>query len=142
MNLRILKKKKVINAASCLTRPALYEVKVKNKKIAGSAQRRWQNTILQQGFIIFNSSSKKLFDYVLFSDEQEKIYKQKGSHITSLKEILDKEIDRNTLINALLLGFEEILEVIIVAEELTSYEKGLAESLTINKYKSWEWTFN
>ena len=137
-------KQKTKNAASCLTSTSLYEVKVKNKKIAGSAQRRYHNFLLQQGFIICSNSNKKLINYL----RDNKNYKHSNDNInikiqtTSIKELLAGKIDILKLIKYLLLGFKEVLNIEIISGKLTNYEKRIAQSLRINKYNNHHWTFD
>lgn len=91
----------------CFASTAKSEVKFENKKIIGSAQRKFDNSILQHGSILVGTYHKKLPDY-LNADSFTKTAMKKilSSNTIELQTILNKSVDYKKLSDCLIKGFE------------------------------------
>lgn len=91
----------------CFAVPSKSELKYKGKKLAGSAQRRMENIILQHGSILCGAFHRKLTSYLFLSkDEIASIENEMESKTVELETILCEEINYERLSLALLAGFE------------------------------------
>jgi lipoate-protein ligase A len=78
---------------ACFNRPAFTEIKYQNKKLVGSAQKIYPNSLLQHGSILIGRMQNKVVRYLSGSSEYLKKYEkilEKSS--TCLQEINGKEI--------------------------------------------------
>jgi lipoate-protein ligase A len=110
------------------------EITVNNRKVIGSAQKRWPDGFLQQGSIPFT----------LDGDEIAKIFRLKssetGEKFTGLRNILP-ELNIDSLKNALRVSFEEIFNIGFILSFPSQEEIYLAEEIEVNKYHSPLWNF-
>jgi lipoate-protein ligase A len=98
--------------AICFAASAKSELKYSGRKLAGSAQRKFKNSILQHGSILCGSFHKKIIDYLNIDKEERKIIRSELIERTiELKSILKKDIDYELLSEALVLGFQEYFEI-------------------------------
>lgn len=96
---------------SCFTASARYELEVEGKKIVGSAQRRFANTLLQHGSLMLSAKHKQLVNYLNLS-EQAKAQMQKDldDKTTSVEERLGYIPKLDEMKEAILAGFERAFE--------------------------------
>lgn len=87
----------------CFSYPAEYEIVVDGHKIVGSAQKRGRKALLQQGSIFVRRTEKSAFS-VLKSPYDD-------INAISIEEILGREISFNSLSDALVDGFKEVLGI-------------------------------
>jgi lipoate-protein ligase A len=91
----------------CFAVSAMNELNYQGKKLAGSAQRKIGNIILQHGSILCGGFHKKIIDYLnLPSDKLEEIKNEIGQTTTELETILDEKINYQRLSRAIKKGFE------------------------------------
>jgi len=90
----------------CFAVSAKNEIKYKSKKLAGSAQRKLKNTVLQHGSILCGGFHKNIINYLKISDNIAAIKEEINNKTTDLKEILNQEIDYDKLAGSLREGFE------------------------------------
>jgi len=62
--------------------------------------------------------------------------------LTSAKQELESRMSMEEAYQALVGGFEKALKIQLVDEELTSYERKLAEKLRKTKFATENWNFN
>ena len=62
--------------------------------------------------------------------------------LTSAKQELESKKSIDEVYQALVRGFEKALKIQLVEEELTSYERELAEKLCRNKFATDDWNFD
>jgi lipoate-protein ligase A len=92
----------------CFAVSAKSEIKFSGKKIVGSAQRKFENVVLQHGSILCGPFHKRITHYLNLSDEKkEEIEKEIESNTIELGEILNEKIDYSRLTLSLCKGFEE-----------------------------------
>ncbi len=95
-------------SAVCFAVSAKSELKFKNKKLVGSAQRKLGKTILQHGSILCGDYHLKIIDYLNIETKNIVSLKNEISNTTTdLDSILNEEIDYSKLEESLLKGFEE-----------------------------------
>jgi lipoate-protein ligase A len=91
----------------CFAVSAMNELNYEGKKVAGSAQRKIGNIILQHGSILCGSFHKRIIDYLkLPSDKLEEIKNELEQTTTELETILDEKINYMELSKAIKKGFE------------------------------------
>ena len=91
----------------CFASTAKNEVKFNNKKLIGSAQRKLNKSILQNGSILCGTYHQKLADY-LNVDERTKniLHSELIEKTTEIETILNEKVDYEKLKNCLIEGFE------------------------------------
>jgi lipoate-protein ligase A len=118
----------------CFQTTSYGEITINNKKVIGSAQKRWPDGLLQQGSIPFT----------LDEDEIAKVFRLKssetGEKFTGLKNVLpDLSID--SLKSAIRVSFEEIFNIRLILSFPSQAEVSLAEEIEVKKYHSPLWNF-
>ncbi len=114
---------------SCFTASARYELEVNGKKIIGSAQRRFAETLLQHGSLMCSAKHKRLVNYLLLSDTaKQAMQKDLDEKTTSLEEVLGSCPDFEVLKRAMLYGFEQQFHAFIKPLELSTLP--IADALT------------
>jgi lipoate-protein ligase A len=120
----------------CFASTSRYEVMVDGKKLIGSAQRRIQNAMLQQGSILLDYDAKKEHRYFLASSSTPS---SMASCVTAINQHLLEPVNLDNLINCLVQGFAKQMQVDLEVSELTKPEKALSESLLTKKYLTDNW---
>lgn len=108
------------------------EIIVNNKKVTGSAQKRYTDGFLQQGSIPISIDRCELRN-VLKIDEDEGF-----DDIGTIREFAP-EITINELRNAIKRAFENILKVKMISDGPTKFEMELTKRLESEKYSTDEW---
>lgn len=134
--------KNKLNAKSpaCFFSPSIFELTVGGKKIIGSAQRRWQKVILQQGSILLDLDIEALFS-ILLNQNRKKIKEKAKQKMTSINNELGKAVEIEKVKEAMVDGFREALGIRLKPGSLTDYETALAFRLSVEKYSSKEWNY-
>jgi len=119
------------------------DVLVFGKKISGSAQTRKRGVVLQHGTFMYNTDIGTLA--VALKIVPEKL-KDKGvskleERVITVSKALGREISRDEVLQALIEGFKEALNVKFIEEKLTQEELKLAKKLAEEKYSRDEWNF-
>ena len=100
------------SGAICFAASAKSELKYNGKKLAGSAQRKFKNSILQHGSILCGSFHKRIIDYLNINEEEkEKIKVELTEKTIELQSILKKDINYELLSEALVIGFKEYFNI-------------------------------
>jgi lipoate-protein ligase A len=120
---------------SCFQSVSYGELTVHNRKIAGSAQKRWTDGLLQQGSVPFEVDTDEIMQIFRLDAVQ-----NSGEPITGLNEILP-ELNRDDLKNALRFSFEETFGIEFIIASPSKDEISLAKELEAQKYLSHAWTF-
>lgn len=118
----------------CFQSTSYGEITVNNRKVLGSAQKRWADGLLQQGSI----------PYIIDKGEIAKVFRLEspeiGEKIIGLKEIL-LLLNLEELKNAIRVSFEETFCIKLISSPLSQEEVSLAGELEIKKYLSPLWNF-
>ena len=118
----------------CFSYPGQDEIKVNGKKLVGSAQKREGNYFLQHGSIPIKS------DYEILRKLTPESTPQFGKNMTSLKEILGRDISFSEVISCLVQGFKEFFQIEFKNKIFNEQER--EEILTLQKkYESPSWNF-
>ncbi|MFQ3599356.1 MAG: lipoate--protein ligase family protein, partial [Chloroherpetonaceae bacterium] len=114
---------------SCFTASARYELEVNEKKIVGSAQRRFADTLLQHGSLMCSAKHKQLVKYLLLSDSaKQQMQKDLDEKTTSVEESLGSCPNFEALKRAVLWGFEQQFHAPIKLLDLSTLP--IADALT------------
>lgn len=92
---------------SCFSSTSQYELLVDGKKLVGSAQRRKNGAVLQQGSII--AGPQYLYLAELVSSNKDAVRKELLEHSTCIQNMLGYIPDWNDIIKAIIEGFNETL---------------------------------
>jgi lipoate-protein ligase A len=119
----------------CFQSTSYGEITINNKKVVGSAQKRWIDGLLQQGSIPFT----------IDTDEMVKVFRLEYAHdinetFTGLK-IIFPELNPDDLKNAIRTSFEEIFDTSLMSSPPSREEVSFAQELEAQKYLSNQWTF-
>ena len=119
----------------CFQSASYGEITIHNKKVIGSAQKRWPKGLLQQGSI----------PYIVDKDEMSKIFRLESVHmllgdLTGLKEMIHG-LNPDDLKNTIRTAFEETFYIKLMTSSPSKEELSLAEELEACKYLSYQWNF-
>lgn len=113
---------------ACFASSARNEILAGGKKIAGSAQRRFRQGVLQHGSILLQREHERLIDYLAGAPSEiqtERLRLQQ--HTTTLADVLPRPIAFAEAAQALRQGFERTLGVDWTGDETLAPERELAE---------------
>ena len=101
---------KTKSSIPCFTSSARYEIEYDSKKLVGSAQRRYDDIVLQHGSILIGDFHKKLPDYLnenLDRRIKELIKKDIEAKTITLNNILSREVTFEEAVHFIKIGFEK-----------------------------------
>ena len=119
---------------SCFKTISFGEITVKNKKVIGSAQKRYKDGFLQHGSIVFDLNTKELCAVLKGNNSRE--FDGIGALRNSRPDISINEF-RLTLKKA----FENEFNVKLISDQPSRHELSLAKELEANKYSTKEWNY-
>jgi lipoate-protein ligase A len=134
-----------MGSAACFDSPSWYELVVEGRKIAGSAQTRQKQVVLQHGSILLDMDVEQLFRVLLFKNErlQARLKQQfvhKAVAINDLfRDLNKKPVTLPQVEEAFRAGIAEGLEIELLEDGLSDYEKSLTEQLMADKYANQAW---
>ena len=101
----------------CFAVSAMNELNFDGRKIAGSAQRKIENVILQHGSILCGSYHKRIVDYLILPEDKIEAIKNEMEDTTiELGTILNEKIDDQKLLHSIKQGFENHFNVRLETE--------------------------
>jgi len=115
---------KTKSSIPCFTSSARYEIEYEGRKLVGSAQRRYDEIVLQHGSILIGDFHKRLPEFLNTGlDERVKniIKKEIDAKTVTLNEIMSRKITFDEAAHAIMKGFEREYNITfkeIGAEEL------------------------
>ena len=99
-------------SAVCFSVSSMNEINFGGKKLVGSAQRRIGNVVLQHGSILCGSYHKNICDYLKLSvNSISALREELDKGTTDLNEILKRNIDIESLAEAIKIGFEKHFDI-------------------------------
>jgi lipoate-protein ligase A len=134
-------------SAACFDSPSWYELVVEGRKVAGSAQVRQKDVVLQHGSILLDMDTDQLFRLLRFSNEKvaERMKQSFTKKAIAINDLLLGQGKPTVLLAQVEEAFrKEIaagLGVQLVDAQLTAYEQELADQLAKDKYGSEAWNF-
>ncbi len=96
----------------CFATTALYEVQWRGRKLVGSAQRRYENAVLQHGSILLGDAHLRLADYVRGAGEngeRRQLRQLLQQRTATVSQAAGTGLSVSELVDALLRGFEATL---------------------------------
>ena len=119
----------------CFQSSSYGEILLENKKLAGSAQKRWDNGLLQQGAIPYLSQEEKLEG--IFGAEKTASLRDCVMALKDCLPLLDEDAFRKAVISS----FEEAFGISLLLSAPSQEESLLAEELLHRKYLQAHWNF-
>ena len=98
-------------SAVCFAVPAKSELKLAGKKLAGSAQRKMGNVILQHGSILCGEYHKNIVDYLNVSPGERSAVISLLDATADIQNITGRTVDYDNLCTAIAEGFESYYEM-------------------------------
>jgi lipoate-protein ligase A len=132
---RLRRKTPLSRSSLCFQSTSYGEITINNKKIIGSAQRRWMDGLLQQGSI----------PYWIDSNETVRVFGLESSHIlqelmTGLKDIFP-EFSPDAFKRIIRISFEETFNSWLIPSSPSIEEVSFAKELEAQKYLTHQWNF-
>ena len=119
------------------------DIVVYGKKISGNAQTRRINMVLQHGTILRKVNPRLMFRVLKVPSEKirDKLIKSIEERVTSISDILKKDVSFDEIKKALIKGFENSFEIKLTSGRLTDFEEEMTYKLKREKYAMKEWNF-
>lgn len=130
-------------SAVCFDAPSWYELVVEGRKVAGSAQTRQKNVILQHGSIILDIDKVKLFELFKFPSAKvrDRLLNGFNQKAVAINELTDEAITIAEAEKAFKRGFELGLQIDLEPYQLTADEKNYVNDLATKRYANDAWNF-
>jgi lipoate-protein ligase A len=118
------------------------DIIVNGKKISGSAQTRRFEGILQHGTLLCKVDPKLMFSLLKVPDEKirDKLIQAVEERVTSIERELG-HVDRDGVIQAMIAGFGDALQIELIPGELSASEKSMAAMIRMERYENKSWNF-
>jgi lipoate-protein ligase A len=118
-------------------------ITIEGKKISGSAQSYKRGILLQHGTFLVDINHEKMFTFlkVPWAKTLMDVLEVSKKKLTSAKQEVESRMSMEEAYQALVRGFEKALKIQLAEEELTSYERKLAEKLHRDKFSTDDWNF-
>lgn len=123
---------------SCFSSTGRYEIVVGDKKMIGSAQRRFEGVLLQHGSLLTGPGYRDLNRFLLVKNCSS-LADDSMDLVITLSEILGHTPSLATIAEALHGGFEKALGCQLIEGDLSDNERAQAEQLCNQRYESDEW---
>ncbi len=119
------------------------DIHVEGKKISGSAQTRRHDCMLQHGSVMLGLDMSTVFSVLRLgaADTSGKMTREVRERMTSVRELLGRQVGFNELRDAMVVGFSEALNVNLVLGSLSQNERNRAAELAVSKYETETWNF-
>jgi len=126
----------------CFEVPAVYEIKVQGRKLVGSAQARRVRGVLQHGTLPLYGDITRILDVLRFPDEaaRERARARLRERATTLEALLGRRPSWDEVAQAVVDGFEAVLDVRLTRGSLRPEERARAQQLLREKYANPAWT--
>jgi lipoate-protein ligase A len=118
------------------------DILVDGKKISGNAQTRRFGGILQHGTLLRDVNPELMFSLLKVPNEKirDKLIENVESRVTSISQEFESITD-DEVIEAMIHGFENALDIELVPGTLSRRERELAERIKAERYETDEWNF-
>lgn len=127
--------------AFCFSEPSRYELLVQGKKICGSAQARSHGAFLQHGSLLMDFDPVQDTSVIRSRLDSIQQSEQLRKTVTSVREH-NNRVDTVTLCHALKTGFENVLGIHFIEDDLSPSEDRLKSELLANKYTNPNWNID
>lgn len=111
------------------------------KKVSGNAQTRRHSCVLQHGTTLLDLDVETMFSVLKVPQEKisDKMIADVKERVTSVRDLLEREVKFDELREALAVGFAEALDVRLVPGSMTVSEIKSAERIASERYSRDEW---
>ncbi|MGC9357702.1 MAG: lipoate--protein ligase family protein [Anaerolineae bacterium] len=118
------------------------DILVNGKKISGNAQTRRFGGVLQHGTLLCTVDPQRMFSLLKVPSEKirDKLIQGVEERVTSIQRELG-EVDTDTVTQAMIAGFETVLDVRLVEGTLSATELNQAAQLREERYDNPTWNF-
>jgi len=130
-------------SAACFDVPSAYEITAGGKKLLGSAQVRRKGAVLQHGSLPLQGDITRICCYlvVLSEERRQELRRELRARATSLELILGWVVPFAQVVEALVRGFSEALNLHLEPGELSEHELALVQQFRREKYTAEAWNF-
>ena len=119
------------------------DIVARGKKISGNAQTRGMSIVHQHGTILRKVDPALMFKVLKVPSEKirDKLIKSVEERVTSINDVLGRDVSFRELKDALIKGFEDSFGIKLMPGSITDFEEDLAQRLKVEKYASRKWNF-
>ncbi len=130
-------------SAACFDAPSAYEVTAGGKKLVGSAQVRRKRAVLQHGSLPLQGDITRICHYLVVPSEErrQELRQELRARATSLELVLGRGVPFAQVVEALVKGFSEALNLHLEPGELSEHELALIQQFRREKYTAEAWNF-
>lgn len=135
----------VMNGLSYLDLESRYapinDILVHGKKISGNAQTRKYQTVLQHGTILLDVDIEKMFQLLKIPNEKikDKMISDVKQRVTSVRHQMDRQVDFETVAQAMKNGFENAFDVTLEQGDLCEMENEFADTYYETCFSCSDW---
>ena len=123
---------------TCLANPAMHDVMLDGKKIAGVSQRRNRVGAVYQGYIALNMPPAEILSLASKFPDHQKTLSEKSTAINLMHR---PSKNRKQIEDAVISGFKEVPDTHLAASDLSTEEFDAVKLLVRFKYSTAEWTY-
>ena len=119
------------------------DIVARGKKISGNAQTRGMSIVHQHGTILRKVDPALMFKVLKVPSEKirDKLIKSVEERVTSINDVLRRDVSFRELKDALIEGFEDSFGIKLMPGSITDFEEDVAQRLKVEKYASRKWNF-
>ncbi len=122
--------------AACFNAASFGDLTCRGRKVAGSAQYRRGDVLLQHGSLPITLDVPLIFSVLNFSSSKRReravaVFRKRATGIT---ELLGRKVDRQEMKEALFQGFQDAFGIRFFEDTLSSYEEDVSRTLLEEKY--------
>jgi lipoate-protein ligase A len=116
---------------------------ISGKKISGNAQTSKKGILLQHGTFLMEINHEKMFTFLKVPSAKtlEDVLQVSKRKLTSARQELGSNFSTKEAFKALIEGFKKTLNIKLVEESLTEYERQLTIKIKKERYVTEEWNF-
>lgn len=120
------------------------DVNAGGKKVSGNAMTRRHQCVLQHGTVLLDLDVNLMFTILKVPQEKisDKMIADVKERVTSIRDILDREVQIEELQEALTVGFSKALDLDLKPGRLSDEEQKTATQLAKEKYSTQEWNLS
>jgi lipoate-protein ligase A len=120
------------------------DVNAGGKKVSGNAMTRRHGCVLQHGTVLLDLDVNLMFSILKVPQEKisDKMIADVKDRVTSIRDILGRDVQISELQQALKKGFSNALDIELNPGRLSDEEQETAHRLALEKYSSNEWNFS
>ncbi|MFO7981356.1 MAG: biotin/lipoate A/B protein ligase family protein [Candidatus Aminicenantes bacterium] len=119
----------------CFSYPARNEIKVKGKKIVGSAQKRVGSKFIQHGSIPLERDDELLQSVSFLKEREEKI------RMITIPQAANKKISYSQLVNHLISGVQEFFDIELKGINFSKKQEELIKKIQKDRYENKGWIY-